>query len=61
MKSKLIGRKVFIPSFDGKHHGDWGVVVGYDGDVYHVAFAGDADSTMVFDRKEIRVPRKEID
>lgn len=57
-KSKLIGRRVYIPDQDGKHCGDWGIVVGYDGEYYHIAFAGDKNNTLIFVRSEIHVARE---
>lgn len=58
-RSKLIGRRVYIPDDSGKHWGDWGIVVGYDGEYYHVAFAGDQKNTLIFKRSEIRVTRQQ--
>lgn len=58
MKSKLIGKTVSIKAEDGKVYGDWGIVVDYDGDSYYVAFAGDNNSVMVFNRNEIVAHRK---
>ena len=55
-KSKLVGRRVSIPDWDGNMT-DWGIVVGYDGEYYHIAFAGDENSVLEFKRDEIRVPR----
>lgn len=53
--SKLIGKKVYIPNENGQHWGDWGRVIGYDGEYYHVAFADDKSNVLVFKRQEIRV------
>lgn len=56
-KSKLIGRRVYIPDERGQFWGDWGIVIGYDGEYYHIAFAGDEKHTLVFTRSEIHVTR----
>ena len=56
-RSKLIGKKVYIPDERGQHWGDWGRVIAYDGEYYHVAFADDKNDTRVFLRSEIRVSR----
>lgn len=56
-QSRLIGRRVYIPDDRGNHFGDWGIVVGYDGEYYHIAFAGDKSNTLIFTRSEIHVVR----
>ena len=56
-ESKLIGKKVYISDEHGRHMGDWGLVIGYDGEYYHIAFAGDSNNTLVFKRNEIRVAK----
>ena len=56
-KSKLIGKKVDIPDENGQFLGDWGIVIGYDGEYYHIAFAGDEENTLVFLRSEFKVCR----
>lgn len=55
-KSKLLGRRVCFRDWDGDWN-EWGIVVAYDGDYYHVAFAGDERTTIVLRRDEMRVPR----
>jgi hypothetical protein len=54
--SKLIGRRVYFQDWYGDWN-EWGIVVAYDGEYYHVAHAGDERTTLVFARNEIRVPR----
>ena len=56
-ETKLKGKRVYIPDERGQFWGDWGIVVGYDGEYYHVAFAGDENNTLIFARREIRVVR----
>ena len=56
-ESSLIGKKVYIPDWDGKYSGDWGRIVACDGEYYHVEYADDKDSVLVFNRDEIRVCR----
>ena len=57
-KTKLAGRVVDISYENGNFYGDWGVVIGYDGEHYHVAFAGDTKNVLVFLRNEFRVRRE---
>lgn len=56
-KSKLIGRYVDIKKGNCWSEGDWGIIVDYDGDWYHLAYCGDLDDIPVFTRDEFRVPR----
>lgn len=56
-KSKLVGKIVDILDENGKATGNWGTVIGYDGDCYHVAFANDMNCIPIFSRDEIRVCR----
>ena len=49
--------RVYIPDERGQHWGDWGRVIGYDGEFYHIAFADDENDTRIFTRSEIRVKR----
>lgn len=35
-----------------------GIIKHYDGELYHVAIANGADTMPVFDRSQIRIPRK---
>ena len=58
-ENKLIGKIAGIPSFDGKFHGDWGRIVAFDGEYYHIAFAEDMNDVQVFTRDEIRIPRNQ--
>ena len=56
-ESKLIGRRVYFQDYDGDWN-DWGIVIGYDGDYYHVAPAGAKNISIVLSRREMRVPRR---
>lgn len=58
MKSKLIGRKVYITDPESIYFGEWGTVVDFDGDVYYIAIADGKTSLPVFDRDQFKVPRK---
>lgn len=53
--SKLIGKRVYIPNEEGKHYGDWGRVIGYDGEYYHIAFADDKSNVLIFKRSEFHI------
>lgn len=57
MKSKLIGRRVYITDPESIYYGEWGIVDYYDGDVYHIRIADGKDSAPIFDRDQFRVPR----
>lgn len=56
-KTKLIGKEVNVPNYDGELT-DWGIIVGYDGEYYHIALFGDKNTILVFERNEIRIPHK---
>ena len=58
MKSRLIGKRVYITDKKSMYNGEWGIIVDYDGDVYHVAIARDRKHHVIFDRNQFRVPRK---
>lgn len=58
MKSKLIGRRVYITDPESIYFGEWGIVDDYDGDYYYIRIADGRDSIPVFDRDQFRVPRK---
>jgi ribosomal protein L21E len=57
MKSKLIGKKVYITDPESIYHGEWGEIMDYDGEVYHIAIA-QGKTWVIFDRDQFRVPRK---
>lgn len=58
MKSKLVGKRVYIIDKESIYYGEWGIVAHYDGDSYHIRIANGSDSVPVFDRKQFMVPRK---
>lgn len=58
MRSKLIGRRVYITDPESIYFGEWGIVDYFDGDVYGVRIADGRDSIPVFDRDQFRVPRE---
>ena len=56
-KSKLVGKYVSMKGNSSDWSTcDWGVIVDYDGDWYHLAMYGDLDFIPVFTRDEFRVP-----
>ena len=57
MKSKLIGRKVYITDTDSIYFGEWGIIKDFDGEVYYIAIANGKDSLPIFDRDQFKVPR----
>lgn len=59
-KSKLIGKRAYIPDENGRYFGDWGTIVAYDGEYYHIAFADDKNNVLIFKRDEIRIPRRQL-
>ena len=54
--TKLIGRRVNFQNWDGGWT-EWGIVIDYDGEYYHIAHYGDENTVLVFSRDEFRVPR----
>ena len=56
---KCIGKFAFITDPDSIYYREWGEIMDFDGDVYHIAIAQDSKSTVVFDRDQFRVPRKQ--
>lgn len=58
MESKLIGRKVYITDPESIYCGEWGTIVHYDGECYHIAIANGHHFYPIFDRDQFRVPRK---
>ena len=58
MKSKLIGKRVYITDPESIYFGEWGIVVDYDGEVYYISIAGGMNSLPVFDRDQFKVPRE---
>lgn len=55
--SSLIGRKVDIVDKDSVHYGDWGRVLDFDGDNYHVAMMEDKDFVCVFSRRDLKITK----
>ena len=56
-KTKLEGKRVVITNRDSIYYGEWGIVRGFDGDVYYVAIANDENAMPVFNRDEFKVRR----
>lgn len=60
MKTKLLGRKVYITDKESIYCGEWGIVDDYDGDVYYIRIADGSSahySVPVFERSQFKVPR----
>ena len=54
------GDKVTIKSAGHWADGDWGIITHDDGDCFHVAHAGDKNTSILFDRDELtkREPKR---
>lgn len=61
MKSKLIGRKVYITDPESIYFGEWGIIADYDGEVYYVRIADGNFPMPIFDRDQFKVPRNRKD
>ena len=61
MKSKLIGKKVYITDPESIYFGEWGIIDYYDGEVYGIRIADGKGSSPIFDRDQFRVPRNRRD
>jgi hypothetical protein len=59
MKSRLIGRRVYITDKESIYFGEWGIIADYDGEVYYIRIADGKDGMPIFDRDQFRVPRNE--
>lgn len=55
---KLIGKKVMITSKYSFYYGEWGTIIDYDGDYYHVAIANDIKSAPIFARNEFKLVKE---
>lgn len=53
----MIGREVYINDKESIHYKDWGVIVDYDGEYYHVAIFNDKSHTVIFERNQLYIPR----
>lgn len=58
MRSKLIGKTVYITDPESIYYGEWGIVDSFDGDVYYIRIANGYDSIPIFDRDQFKVPRE---
>jgi len=57
------GTRVTINSLGHSQHKGWGTIAHFDGELYHVRMYGRTPGTrdiMVFDRKELRVPKVKV-
>jgi len=58
-KSDLLGKVVNIKKYvDSWAAGNWGVIVGFDGQHYHIAI-NCGDPHLIFDRNEFTVPKRQ--
>lgn len=57
MKSKLIGKRVYITDRGSIYFGEWGIIDSFDGEVYYIRIANGTGSMPIFDRDQFRVPR----
>lgn len=57
MKSKLIGKRVYITDKESIYFDEWGIVDFFDGECYHVKIAGGGNSVPIFNRNQFKVPR----
>ena len=55
--SVLLGKKVYITDPESVYYGEWGIIVWYDGDTYHIAIAEDKHHSVIFNRNQFRIPR----
>ena len=51
----LIGRKVYIIDKDSQYYGEWGVILHFDGEQYHVSIAEGNNATPIFDRDQFKL------
>lgn len=56
-KSKLIGKIAYITDPDSIYYGEWGRIVGFDGEVYYLAIADGKGAEPIFDRDQFKIPR----
>ena len=56
-KSKLIGKIVDILDANGRPTCEWGTIIDFDGEYFHIAFANDPNCVPIYSRDEFRVVR----
>jgi hypothetical protein len=56
---KNIGKKCYIKVKTSICYGEWGIIKHFDGECYHVAIANGKTSFPIFDRDQIKIPRKQ--
>ena len=54
-----VGKKCYITNKDSIYFGEWGIIKHFDGEYYHVAIANGTDTLPIFERDEIRIPKKQ--
>lgn len=60
MKTKLVGKRVYVVDKESIYYGEWGTVADFDGELYHGKIANGSDTMPVFDRKQLYVPRQKV-
>lgn len=64
MQSKLIGKIVDITDKESIYYNEWGIIIKYDGEHYHIAIACETLETakqygsVIFRKKEFKVRRR---
>ena len=57
---KLIDKKVIITDRESMYYKDWGTIIAYDGDYFHVAIADGDDTVPVFERNQFKIYMQSI-
>ena len=60
MKSKLIGKRVYITDKESIYYQEWGEIIDCIDGLYYIAIAQGRDSVPVFDRDQFKVPQKQM-
>lgn len=60
VKTKLLGKRVYVVDKESLYYGEWGTVADYDGELYHVKIVDGSDTMPVFNRKQLYVPRQKV-
>ena len=58
IKSKMIGKKVYIIDKNSFYYNEWGIIKYYDGEYYHIAIANGEDILPIFKRNEFKVKKQ---
>jgi hypothetical protein len=55
---KNVGKMCYVKDRNSIYFNEWGIIKDFDGDWYHVSMLNDKNLIVIFDRNEIRIPRK---